>query len=63
MVPPENLERAAARQDMGVILINHLGRPEEGLEALREAARLERDPGRSRLLDEEIRRIEKQKRP
>ena len=40
---------------------DHLGRFQEGLEALREAARLERDAGQARLLEEELGRIEKQR--
>ena len=58
LVPSDHAGRPAALRDMGVILLNHLGRTEEGLAALREAARLERDPGEVRLLMQEIERLE-----
>jgi tetratricopeptide (TPR) repeat protein len=61
-VPQGHGERAVARRDMGVILINYLGRPDEGIEALREAARLEKDPGQAKLLSEEVERLEAEKR-
>jgi tetratricopeptide (TPR) repeat protein len=60
-IPEDNPQRATALRDMGVILLNHLGRTDEGLAALRESARLERDPGEVRLLNQEIERLEKQR--
>jgi len=58
MVPDRHPDRGNARRDMAVILLNHLQRPAEGLDALREAAGLARDPGQARLLQDEIARIE-----
>jgi Flp pilus assembly protein TadD len=58
-VPPDVPERAAARRDMAVILLNQLGRRQEGLAALREAASLTRDPGEAALLRDEAARLER----
>jgi len=56
-VPPGTQQRAAARRDMAVILLQIPGKQAEGLAALREAAELEQDPGQARLLREEVARI------
>ena len=61
-VPPGYAERVAARRDMAVILLNRLGRPEEALAALREAASLTQDPGEAALLKDEIARLEAMRR-
>lgn len=58
IVPAGHPDRANARRDMAVILINKLRRPAEGLAALREAASLAMDPGQARLLQDEVARIE-----
>ncbi|HET7903097.1 MAG TPA: tetratricopeptide repeat protein [Candidatus Eisenbacteria bacterium] len=58
-VPAEVPERAAARRDMAVILLNHLRRRDEGIAALREAAALAQDPGEARLLMDEVARLER----
>jgi tetratricopeptide (TPR) repeat protein len=58
-VPAGIPERAAARRDMAVILLNHLRRREEGIAALREAAALTQDPGEARLLMDEVARLER----
>lgn len=63
LIPPDHAERGTARRNMAVILLNHLGRSEEGLEALMEAARLERNPGQARLLQEEVDRLRAAKAP
>jgi tetratricopeptide (TPR) repeat protein len=57
-VPSGYAERAAARRDMAVILIHRLGRRDEGIAALREAAALTQDPGEAALLRDEIARLE-----
>ena len=57
-VPSDHPDRATARQDMAVILLNKLHRTEEGLAALREAAGLTRDPAQAKYLRDEIARIE-----
>jgi tetratricopeptide (TPR) repeat protein len=57
-VPRDHPDRVTARQDMAVILLNHLHRTPEAIEALREAASLTRDPEQARLLRSEIARIE-----
>jgi tetratricopeptide (TPR) repeat protein len=57
-VPTGHPDRAAARRDMAVILLNRLGRRAEGIAALREAAALTQDPGEARLLREEADRLE-----
>ena len=44
---------------MAVILLNQLGRRQEGLAALREAASLTGDPGEAALLNEEVARLER----
>jgi len=56
-VPPGIPQRAAARRDMAVILLNSQGRREEGIAALREAAELTSDPDQARLLREELDRL------
>ncbi|MGH7681327.1 MAG: glycosyltransferase family 39 protein [Candidatus Eiseniibacteriota bacterium] len=61
-VPVGHPDRGTARQDMAVILLNNLRRPEEGLAALHEAASLTRDPHQAKLLTDEIGRIEAMKR-
>lgn len=61
-IPPGIPERAAARRDMSILLLNQLGRRDEGLAALREAAALTTDPGQARLLQDEAARLEKEKR-
>ncbi len=58
-VPVGVPERAAARRDMAVILLNQLGRPDEGVAALREAAALSGDPGEAALLRDEVARLER----
>ena len=58
-VPVGFPERAAAQRDMAVILLNQLGRPSEGLAALREAAALTSNPGEARLLQGEVARLER----
>lgn len=55
-VPPGTPQRAAARRDMAVILLQIPGKQAEGLAALQEAADLEQDPGQARLLREEVAR-------
>jgi tetratricopeptide (TPR) repeat protein len=57
-VPPNHAMRGTARRDMAVLLINNLGRPVEGIAALREAASLARDPGEARLYLSEADRIQ-----
>jgi len=61
-VPVGHPDRGTARQDMAVILLNNLRRPDEGLAALHEAASLARDPQQAKLLTDEINRIEAMKR-
>jgi len=58
-VPAGIPERAAARKTMAVMLLNQLGRPEEGIAALREAASLTSDPGEAALLRDEVARLER----
>ncbi len=58
-VPVGVPERAAARRDMAVMLLNQLGRSEEGIAALREAASLTGDPGEAALLRDEVVRLER----
>ena len=58
LVPPGHSERPGALRDMGEILVNRLGRTDEGLAALHEAARLEADPGKAQALRQEIERLE-----
>jgi len=60
-VPPGIPQRATARRDMAVILLNSPGRKEEGLAALREAAELTPDPDEARLMREEIDRRMREK--
>jgi len=62
-VPTGIPERAAARRDMAVLLLNQLGRRDEGIAALREAASLTADPGEARLLSDEAARLEGAPRP
>ncbi|HET9251370.1 MAG TPA: tetratricopeptide repeat protein [Candidatus Eisenbacteria bacterium] len=57
-VPQSHPDRYGAMREMSLLLINVLGRPEEGLEALREAARLAPDPEQARAIQEEAARIE-----
>jgi tetratricopeptide (TPR) repeat protein len=57
-VPVGSPERAAARRDMAIVLLNQLHRREEGIAALREAASLTSDPGEARLLQDEAARLE-----
>ena len=61
-VPVGHPERGTARQDMAVILLNNLRRPDEGLACLYEAASLAQDPRQAKLLKDEINRIEAMKR-
>jgi len=58
-VPPGTPERAAAMRDQAVILLNQLGRRDEGLAALKEAAALTADPNEARLLADEVTRLQK----
>jgi len=57
-VAPDSPQRGPARRDMAVILIDHLNRPAEGLDALREAASLMTDPAQAKALQDEATRIE-----
>jgi len=57
-VAPDSPQRGPARRDMAVILINHVNRPAEGLDALREAASLMTDPAQAKALQDEAARIE-----
>jgi tetratricopeptide (TPR) repeat protein len=59
LVPNGIPEGATARRDLAVILLNRLGRREEGIEALREAAALTTNPGEATLLREELERLER----
>lgn len=56
-VPAGVPERGLARRDLGVIYINKLHRPAEGIAALQEAATLEPDPKVAALLREEVARL------
>ena len=56
LVPPGLPQRAVARRDMAVILLNSPGRRDEGLAALKEAADLETDPEQAKLLREDYAR-------
>jgi tetratricopeptide (TPR) repeat protein len=60
-VPQGIPQRATARRDMAVILLNSPGRKEEGLAALREAAELAPDPDEARLMREELERRMREK--
>jgi len=57
-VAPDSPQRGTARRDMAVILINHLNRPAEGVDALHEAASLITDPREAQALRDEAARIE-----
>jgi tetratricopeptide (TPR) repeat protein len=57
-VPPDHPERYGAAREMSILLINVLGRPQEGLEYLREAARLAPDAAQAKAIEEETARIE-----
>ena len=57
-VPEGHPDRYAASREMSLLLINVLGRPEDGLEAMREAARLAPDPGQAREIETEVARIQ-----
>ena len=58
-IPPDSPDRGPARRDMAVLLLNQLNRPQEGLEALREAAARETDPNQAVLMKEEVARLER----
>ena len=58
-VPRDAPERAAAMRDQAVILLNQLGRRDEGIAALKEAAALAPDPNDAKLLAEEVARLQK----
>ncbi|HET9950612.1 MAG TPA: glycosyltransferase family 39 protein [Candidatus Eisenbacteria bacterium] len=58
-VPRDTPERAAAMRDQAVILLNQLGRRDEGIAALKEAAVLTTDPNEAKLLADEAIRLQK----
>lgn len=57
-VPQGHPDRYGAARETALLLINELGRPAEGLEYLREAARVAPDPEHARVIQEEAARIE-----
>jgi tetratricopeptide (TPR) repeat protein len=56
-VPVGIPERAEARRDLGIVYIQNLGRREEGIAALREAASLSQDPREVATIGAEIKRL------
>jgi tetratricopeptide (TPR) repeat protein len=56
-VPVGIPERAEARRDLGIVYIQNLGRREEGIAALREAAALSQDPRDVAAIGAEIKRL------
>ena len=57
-VPPDHPERFNAVREMSLLLINVLGRPQEGVQYLHEAARLAPDATQARAIEQETARIE-----
>lgn len=57
LVPRGSPQRGQAQRDLAVIFLNRIGRREEGLVALREAAELETDPDQAKLLRDELERL------
>lgn len=57
LVPRGSPQRAQAQRDLAVIFLNRMGRREEGIAALREAADLQTDPDQAKLLRDELDRL------
>ncbi len=60
-IPQGIPERGIARRDLAIIYINHLGRRDEGIAALAEAAQLEPDPREAAMLRAEAARLSAQR--
>lgn len=56
-VPAGIPERSEARRDLGIVYIQHLGRRDEGIAALREAAELSQDPRDVAAIKAEVARV------
>jgi tetratricopeptide (TPR) repeat protein len=56
-VPVGIPERAEARRDLGIVYTQHLGRMEEGIAALQEAAELMQDPREAAIIRAEVARL------